>query len=96
MLFKNVLKTLRTKWMQLAAIGVIVVLSSMIYTMMFYGLSGIAEPTTSYLEEYNQEDFAVEMLGGYGRADVGAPRGGPGGSTAGGRSGRTQHDRMGR
>ena len=41
-------------------------------------------------------DFAVEMLGGYGRADVGAPRGGPGGSTAGGRSGRTQHDRMGR
>ena len=62
MLFKNVLKTLATKWMQLAAIGVIVVLSSLIYSMMFYGLSGIAEPTTSYLEEYNQEDFAVEML----------------------------------
>ena len=62
MLFKNVLKTLRDKWMQLAAIGVIVVFSSMVYTMMFYGLSGIAEPTTSYLEEYVQEDFSVEML----------------------------------
>ncbi len=62
MLFKNVLKALRQKWMQLAAIGVIVVFSSMIYTMMFYGLSGIAEPTTSYLEECVQEDFAVEML----------------------------------
>lgn len=63
MLFRNVLKTLREKWMQLAAIGVIVVLSSLVYTMMFYGLSGIAEPTTSYLEESVQEDFSVEMLG---------------------------------
>lgn len=63
MLLKNVLKTLREKWMQLAAIGLIVVFSSMIYTTMFYGLSGIAEPTTSYLEECVQEDFAVEMFG---------------------------------
>lgn len=62
MLFKNVLTTLREKWLQLSAIGVIVVFSSMIYTMMFYGLSGIAEPTTSYLQESVQEDFAVEML----------------------------------
>jgi putative ABC transport system permease protein len=62
MLLKNVLRTLRGKWMQLAAIGVIVVFSSMIYTMMSYGLSGIAQPTTTYLEEYAQEDFSVEML----------------------------------
>lgn len=62
MLLKNVLKTLRGKWMQLTAIGVIVVLSSMLYTMMFYGLSGIAEPTTSYLEKCVQEDFSVEMV----------------------------------
>lgn len=62
MLFKNVLKTLADKWIQLAAIAVIVVTSSLIYTMMFYGLSGIADPTTSYLEEYVQEDFSVEML----------------------------------
>ena len=62
MLFRNVLASLREKWMQLAAIGVIVVFSSLIYTMMFYGLSGIAEPTTTYLEECVQEDFSVEML----------------------------------
>ncbi|MBP1745025.1 MAG: hypothetical protein H6Q58_2003 [Firmicutes bacterium] len=62
MLLKNVLKTLQRKWMQLAAIGIIVIFSSMIYTMMFYGLSGIAEPTTTYLEESVQEDFSVEML----------------------------------
>lgn len=62
MLLKNVLKTLQRKWMQLSAIGIIVIFSSMIYTTMFYGLSGIAEPTTTYLEESAQEDFSVEML----------------------------------
>jgi putative ABC transport system permease protein len=62
MLLKNVIKTLQGKWMQLAAIGIIVIFSSMLYTMMFYGLSGIAEPTITYLEKSNQEDFSVEML----------------------------------
>ena len=62
MLLKNVIKTLRKKWMQLVAIGFIIILSSATYTMMFYGLSGIEEPTEAYLSDYNQEDFAVEML----------------------------------
>ena len=62
MLLKNVIKTLRKKWMQLVAIGFIIILSSATYTMMFYGLSGIEEPTEAYLADYNQEDFAVEML----------------------------------
>ena len=48
--------------MQLVAIGFIIILSSATYTMMFYGLSGIEEPTEAYLSDYNQEDFAVEML----------------------------------
>lgn len=48
--------------MQLAAIGIIIILSSLTYTMMFYGISGIEEPTELYLSDYNQEDFSVEML----------------------------------
>lgn len=62
MLFKNVRRTLLKKWMQLTAIGIIIILSSMTYTMMFYGLSGIEEPTKDYLRDYNQEDFSVEIL----------------------------------
>ncbi|WP_214825591.1 ABC transporter permease [Exiguobacterium algae] len=62
MLYKNVLKTLSKKWMQLLAIAVIIVMSSLTYTMMFYGISGIEVPTEEYLDESNQEDFAVEML----------------------------------
>jgi putative ABC transport system permease protein len=62
MLLKNVRRTLSKKWMQLTAISIIVILSSFIYTMMSYGISGIEEPTETFLEEYNQEDFAVEMM----------------------------------
>ncbi|EPE61179.1 permease family protein [Exiguobacterium sp. S17] len=62
MLYKNVLKTLAGKWMQLVAIAVIIVMSSLTYTMMFYGISGIEVPTEDYLASSNQEDFAVEML----------------------------------
>lgn len=62
MLEKNVIRALRKKWMQLTAIGIIIILSSLTYTMMFYGISGIEEPTERYLENSNQEDFSVEML----------------------------------
>ncbi|MDX5425580.1 MAG: ABC transporter permease, partial [Exiguobacterium sp.] len=62
MLYKNVWKTLSRKWMQLLAIAIIIVMSSLTYTMMFYGISGIEVPTEEYLEESNQEDFAIDML----------------------------------
>ncbi|SES28561.1 ABC transporter permease [Salipaludibacillus aurantiacus] len=62
MLFKNVLKTLGKKWLQLIAIGIIIILSSMIFTMMFYGVSGIEGPTEDYLDDYRQEDFSVDMV----------------------------------
>lgn len=48
--------------MQLLAIAIIIVMSSLTYTMMFYGISGIEVPTEEYLEESNQEDFAIDML----------------------------------
>ncbi len=37
-------------------------LSSFIYTVMSYAISGTEEPTDKYLESYNQEDFAISML----------------------------------
>ena len=73
MLLKNVVRTLREKWMQLIAIGIIIVLSSCTYTMMFYGLSGIDRPTADYLEQYNQEDFSVEMLNVLTEEEAGYP-----------------------
>ncbi len=73
MLYKNVWKTLAGKWMQLVAIAVIIVMSSLTYTMMFYGISGIEVPTEDYLQSSNQEDFAVEMLNRVTEEETGDP-----------------------
>lgn len=73
MLYTNVWKTLAGKWMQLLAIAVIIVMSSLTYTMMFYGISGIEVPTDEYLASSNQEDFAVEMLNRVTEEEAAAP-----------------------
>jgi len=62
MLFKNVLRTLKKQYVQLLLLGVIIALSSFIYTTMDYGVGGILVPTEEYFDIANQEDFAISML----------------------------------
>lgn len=62
MLFKNVFRTLKKQYVQLVLLGVIIILSSFIYTTMEYAIGGVMEPTETYFEESNQEDFAISML----------------------------------
>ncbi len=62
MLFKNVFRTLQKQYVQLILLGVIIILSSFIYTVMEYAIAGVMEPTENYFEEANQEDFAISML----------------------------------
>ena len=62
MLFKNVFKTLQKQYVQLFLLGLIIILSSFLYTTMEYAIAGVMEPTEEYFEEANQEDFAVSML----------------------------------
>ncbi|MCF7925469.1 MAG: hypothetical protein K9L26_02950, partial [Candidatus Izimaplasma sp.] len=64
MLFLNVLRTLKKKWVQLILLGVIITLSSFIYTMMDYSVKNLLEPTETYFEAANQEDFAMELADG--------------------------------
>lgn len=54
---------MRRKWTRWVAIGISIVLSSMVYTMMSYSLSGIEIPTEEFLEQTNQEDFSIEIIG---------------------------------
>lgn len=61
MLFKNVFRTLQKQYVQLVLLGVIIVLSSFMYTVMEYAIAGVMEPTEEYFEEANQEDFAISM-----------------------------------
>ncbi len=62
MLFKNVIRTLKKQYIQLLLLGVIITLSSFIYTTMDYGIGGILTSTSQYFKEANQEDFAISML----------------------------------
>lgn len=62
MLFKNVFRTLKKQYVQLTLLGVIIVLSSFMYTVMEYAIAGVMEPTEVYFEESNQEDFAISMI----------------------------------
>ncbi len=64
MLFQNVLRTLKKKWLQLILLGLIMVMSSFIYTMMDYSINNLLEPTEAYFEEANQEDFAIGLADG--------------------------------
>ena len=62
MLFKNVFRTLQKQYISLILLGVIIVLSSFMYTVMEYAIAGVMEPTEAYFEEANQEDFAISTL----------------------------------
>ena len=62
MLFKNVFRTLKKQYVQLLLLGVIITLSSFIYTAMDYGVGGIKGPAEEYFELANQEDFAISIM----------------------------------
>jgi putative ABC transport system permease protein len=62
MLYKNVFKTLQKQYVQLILLGLIIVLSSFLYTAMEYAIAGVMEPTETYFDEANQEDFSIGML----------------------------------
>lgn len=62
MLFKNALRTLKKRYLQLLLLGVIIILSSFIYTVFDYSIEGIIGPTEEFFTETNQEDFAIGMF----------------------------------
>ncbi len=62
MLHKNVLRTLKKKYIPLLLLGFMITLSSFVYTVMDYGVAGIYEPTEAYFDTSNQEDFAISMV----------------------------------
>lgn len=64
MLLKNTLKTFKKKIIQLSAIGIIIFLSSFIFTTMFYAISSLEGPAEEFFVKNNQEDFSVDMING--------------------------------
>ncbi|MEG2841383.1 MAG: ABC transporter permease [Cellulosilyticaceae bacterium] len=58
----NVLRTFKKKKLQLAAIGVIIFLSSFLYTTMFYTMDSMTQSMEKVIELGYQEDFSIEMI----------------------------------
>ncbi|GAA0706681.1 FtsX-like permease family protein [Paraclostridium ghonii] len=69
-LFKNTLNDFKKKKIQLLAIGIIIALSSFLYTTMFYALDGLKKPLESFMKETNQEDFSINMINGVTEFDI--------------------------
>ncbi|QAT39096.1 ABC transporter permease [Clostridium sp. JN-9] len=64
MLSKSTLKTFKNKIVQLSAIGIIIFLSSFIFTTMFYAISSLEGPAEKFFINNHQEDFSVDMING--------------------------------
>lgn len=60
-LFKNVLRSIRKKPLQLIGISLIVMLASIMYVSFTYALVGIEDIFNKYIEESNLEDFSFTM-----------------------------------
>jgi putative ABC transport system permease protein len=64
MLLKGTLKTFKNKIAQLSAIGIIIFLSSFIFTTMFYAISSLEGPAEKFFIDKHQEDFSIDMING--------------------------------
>lgn len=61
MLYKNTYKLFKKKKFQLFGVGVIVFLSSFMYVAMFNAANSIQVTLEKFTNDYNQEDFSVEI-----------------------------------
>lgn len=64
MLYKSVFKTFKKKWAQILAIGLVIFISSFIYTVMAYAIDGLKKPTEEFFKESKLEDFSIDMYNG--------------------------------
>ncbi len=69
-LFKNTVNTFKKKKAQFISIGIMIMLSSFLYTMMFYGMDSLRTPLNDFLELSNQEDFSIGMVNGLTESDI--------------------------
>lgn len=62
MLFKNAYKLFKKKKFQLVAVGIIIFLSSFLYTSMFNAMKSLETTIKTYFDEYVQEDFSIDII----------------------------------
>ncbi len=61
MLFTQVRRTFLARKVQVALIGVMIMMSSMMFSMMYFTINAAGDTTLSYLETHNIEDLSVNV-----------------------------------
>ncbi len=61
MLFTQVRRTFLARKVQVALIGIMVMMSSMMFSMMYFAIDGISDATLDYIEEHNIEDLSINV-----------------------------------
>lgn len=61
-MFKNVYRLFLKKKFQLLAVGIIILISSFLYTTMYNAMNSVQKSMEELSEDYNQEDFTIELI----------------------------------
>ncbi|MFW5842094.1 MAG: FtsX-like permease family protein [Bacillota bacterium] len=61
MLFRHVLRTFKKQWLSISLLGLLLIISGFIYTVMAMSTESIEDASTDYFETHKQEDFYLEM-----------------------------------
>ncbi len=60
MIIRHIIKSSKKKWLSLVLLGIIISLSSMVYTAVDLGINTVETSTNNYLRAYVQEDFTIK------------------------------------
>ncbi|MEG1409923.1 MAG: ABC transporter permease [Terrisporobacter sp.] len=69
-LFKNLLHSFKNKKLQLVSIGIIIGLSSFLYSAMFYTMDGLKRPFEEFEKSCVQEDFSLDIVDRLTESDI--------------------------
>lgn len=58
---KHVLRSFKSKTLMLLMLGIIIMLSSFVYSVISHAVDALDEEAIHYFDEYNQEDIAIEF-----------------------------------
>ncbi len=61
MLFTQVRRTFLARKVQVVLIGIMIMLSSLIFSLMYFAIGGVSDVTLDYIEEHNIEDLSVNV-----------------------------------
>jgi len=61
MILRHIIREVRARWVSVLLLGIMIALSSFVYTSVDLGIGAVERETDAYFETTNQEDFAISV-----------------------------------